>query len=119
MVLSYTTSPAYHMVAEDTDRYQAASFSEGHYMQVEVAGMLKTAPDKELAQQFLKFMISPAFQEIIPTTNWMLPAAPTQNPLPAAFDKLVKPDQALTFSPDEVAENRKAWVDEWLAALSK
>lgn len=119
MVLSYTTSPAYHMIAEDTDRYQAASFSEGHYMQVEVAGMLKAAPDKELAQQFLKFMISPAFQEIIPTTNWMLPAAPTQNPLPGAFDKLVKPDQALTFSPDEVAENRKAWVDEWLAALSK
>ncbi len=29
MVLSYTTSPAYHMVAENTSRYQAAAFSEG------------------------------------------------------------------------------------------
>jgi len=119
MVLSYTTSPAYHMVAEDTDRYQAASFSEGHYMQIEVAGMLESAPDKELAQQFLTFMISPAFQEIIPTANWMLPVAPTENPLPAAFDKLVKPEQNLTFTPEEVAENRKVWVDEWLAGLSK
>ena len=39
MVLSYTTSPAYHIIAEDTDRYQAAAFAEGHYLQVEVAGM--------------------------------------------------------------------------------
>src|SRR3546814_1326957 len=37
MVLSYSTSPAYHMIAEDEDRYQAAGFAEGHYMQVEVA----------------------------------------------------------------------------------
>lgn len=29
MVLSYTTSPAYHMVSEKTDRYQAAGFPRG------------------------------------------------------------------------------------------
>ena len=29
MVLSYTTSPAYHIIAEGTERYQAASFAEG------------------------------------------------------------------------------------------
>lgn len=29
MVLSYTTSPAYHMVAEKSDRYQAAAFRKG------------------------------------------------------------------------------------------
>ena len=29
MVLSYTTSPAYHMIAENDARYQAASFAEG------------------------------------------------------------------------------------------
>src|SRR3546814_3986272 len=27
MVLSYSTSPAYHMIAEDEDRYQAAGFA--------------------------------------------------------------------------------------------
>src|SRR5215510_4730889 len=35
MVLSYTTSPAYHEVAENTQRYQAAAFAEGHYLQIE------------------------------------------------------------------------------------
>jgi len=51
MVLSYTTSPAYHMVSEKTDRYQAAAFSEGHYIQIEVSGLLKNAPVKALARQ--------------------------------------------------------------------
>lgn len=119
MVLSYTTSPAYHMVAEDSDRYQAASFSEGHYMQIEVAGILAAAPDMELAKQFLAFMTTPAFQDAIPTHNWMLPAAAIDMELPEAFDKLVEPDDALLFSPEEVAENRKAWIDEWTSAMSR
>jgi thiamine transport system substrate-binding protein len=38
MVLSYTTSPAYHLIAESDDSKAAAPFDEGHYMQIEVAG---------------------------------------------------------------------------------
>ncbi|MBW8318038.1 MAG: thiamine ABC transporter substrate binding subunit [Arenimonas sp.] len=118
MVLSYTTSPAYHMVAEETERYQAAAFSEGHYIQIEVAGILKTAPQKELARQFMAFMVSPGFQDTIPTNNWMMPAAATSEPLPEAFGKLVSPEKTFLMSPDEVAKNRKAWIDEWLAAMT-
>ncbi|HCL65810.1 MAG TPA: thiamine ABC transporter substrate binding subunit [Rhizobium sp.] len=118
MVLSYTTSPAYHMIAEESDRYQAAAFSEGHYIQIEVAGLLKDAPQKELARDFLKFMLSPGFQDTIPTNNWMMPAAPTSEPLPEAFGKLVSPQKTFLMQPDEVAANRKRWIDEWLAAMT-
>ena len=118
MVFSYTTSPAYHMVAEGTDRYQAAPFSEGHYIQIEVAGLLDTSDHKDLARQFLQFMMSPAFQNIIPTTNWMMPAAATSEPLPEAFSRLVKPTKTFLMDPQEVAANRQAWIDEWLAAMS-
>ncbi|MDI7864874.1 thiamine ABC transporter substrate binding subunit [Rhizobiaceae bacterium n13] len=118
MVLSYTTSPAYHMVAEDTSRYQAASFSEGHYIQIEVAGLVKSAHEPGLAKQFLSFMISPGFQDAIPTNNWMMPVAATSEPLPDAFGKLVNPQKTFLMSPEEVAANRKAWIDEWLAAMS-
>jgi thiamine transport system substrate-binding protein len=118
MVLSYTTSPAYHMVSENTDRYQAAAFSEGHYIQIEVAGLLKNAPDKALAQDFLKFMVTTGFQDTIPTNNWMMPVAATSEPLPDAFGKLVNPSKTFLMSPDEVAQNRKTWIDEWLAAMS-
>ena len=88
MVLSYTTSPAYHMIEEKTDRYQAASFSEGHYLQIEVAGLIADSPEAELAQKFLAFMVSPGFQDAIPETNWMFPVTKTTEPLPAAFDTL-------------------------------
>jgi len=118
MVLSYTTSPAYHMVSDKEDRYQAAAFSEGHYIQIEVAGLLKAAPQKELARDFLKFMITPGFQDTIPTNNWMMPVSATSEPLPDAFGKLVNPKKTFLMSADEVAKNRKAWIDEWLAAMS-
>lgn len=119
MVLSYTTSPAYHMVAEETDRYQAAAFEEGHYMQIEVAGLLAASKEKELAKQFLAFMTGPGFQNAIPTTNWMFPAGSISEPVPAAFDTLVKPAKTLLFSPQEVQQSRKVWVDEWLAVMSR
>ncbi len=118
MVFSYTTSPAYHMVAENSARYQAASFSEGHYIQIEVAGLLKSAPQKALAKDFLSFMTSAGFQDTIPTNNWMMPAAATSQPLPEAFGKLVSPAKTLLMSPEDVATNRKAWIDEWLKAMT-
>lgn len=118
MVLSYTTSPAYHMVAEKTERYQAAAFSEGHYIQIEVAGILKKAPEKDLARQFLAFMLEPGFQDTIPTNNWMMPVAATSEPLPDAFGKLVQPKTTFLMSPTEVAANRQAWIDEWLKAMT-
>ncbi|WP_336055316.1 thiamine ABC transporter substrate binding subunit [Nitratireductor sp. CH_MIT9313-5] len=119
MVLSYTTSPAYHMIAEDTDRYQAAPFAEGHYMQIEVAGKTVKGADNPLADQFMSFMTGPGFQDAIPQGNWMFPAGKTSEPLHPAFDELVEPSETLLFSPAEVAENRKAWVDEWLSVMSK
>jgi thiamine transport system substrate-binding protein len=119
MVLSYTTSPAYHMVAEDTERYQAAAFAEGHYMQIEVAGITAKGADNPLAARFLSFMTGPGFQDAIPETNWMFPAGRTEEPLDPVFGKLVEPSRILLFSPEEVANNRKAWVDEWLSVMSR
>jgi thiamine transport system substrate-binding protein len=118
MVLSYTTSPAYHVIAEKTDRYKAAAFSEGHYMQIEVAGMTTKGAANPLSAKFLSFMTGAAFQDAIPETNWMFPAAATSKPLNPAFDALVKPAKSLLFSPDEVAASRKAWVEEWTQAMS-
>lgn len=118
MVLSYTTSPAYHMVAEHSERYQAASFEEGHYIQIEVAGIVKNAPDKDLAKQFLAFILTPGFQDAIPENNWMMPVTATSQPLPDAFSKIVQPTKTFLMSPEEVAKNRKAWIDEWLTAMS-
>ncbi len=119
MVLSYTTSPAYHILAESTERYQAASFAEGHYLQIEVAGRTVNGTENPLAAQFLAFMTGPEFQDVIPQTNWMFPAGRVSTPPDPVFERMVKPARTLLFAPDEVAKSRKAWVEEWLSALGR
>ena len=117
MVLSYTTSPAYHQLAEDETRYKAVIFPEGHYMQIEVAAVAASTDQPKLARQFLSFVGSRDFAEIIPTTNWMYPATDAGDALPEVFRNLDKPDATLLFAPEDVAANRKEWIREWLEAV--
>ncbi|UJR55820.1 thiamine ABC transporter substrate binding subunit [Dickeya zeae] len=117
LVLSYTTSPAYHLIAEKKDSYAAANFSEGHYMQVEVAASLAGSKNPQLAARFLQFMISPTVQQLIPTTNWMYPVVKTE--LPEGYNTLTLPASALEFSPQQVAEQRANWVQAWQRAVSR
>jgi thiamine transport system substrate-binding protein len=107
------------MIEEKTDRYKAAKFSEGHYVQIEVAGMIQSSKNQKLARKFMDFMLQPGFQDVIPTSNWMWPAGKTSKPLPKAFDLLIKPEKSLMLDPETVARNRKAWTDEWLNATSQ
>ncbi|EGQ8090050.1 thiamine ABC transporter substrate binding subunit [Vibrio vulnificus] len=116
MVLSYTTSPAYHLIAENDAQYAAAGFSEGHYMQVEVAAKVKNSPNQALADQFMRFILSDEFQGAMPTGNWMYPV--TNVVLPEGYSSLTVPEKALSFSAEEVAKQRKAWIREWQSALT-
>ena len=119
MVLSYTTSPAYHLIAEREERYKAAEFAEGHYIQIEVAGITTKGADNALAAQFLQFMTGPGFQDVIPETNWMFPAGTTTEPLNPVFADMIRPDEPIVIDAETVAANRKAWIDEWLAVMSE
>lgn len=119
MVLSYTTSPAYHLIAEDDASKIATPFSEGHYMQIEVAGKIATTDQPELADQFLQFMVTDAFQSVIPTTNWMYPAVTPEAGLPEGFETLIQPEKALIVPADQADAVRDVALSEWLEALSK
>jgi thiamine transport system substrate-binding protein len=118
MVLSYTTSPAYHLIAEGDATKAAALFDEGHYMQVEVAGKLAATDQPALADQFLAFMLTDAFQSVIPQTNWMYPAVTPAAGLPDGFDAF-RPARSLLLSPDEAQSLRDAALAEWQAALAR
>ncbi|MCC8364802.1 thiamine ABC transporter substrate binding subunit [Xenorhabdus sp. PB61.4] len=117
MVLSYTTSPGYHIMSEKKDNYAAAIFDEGHYLQVEVAAQLASSKQPELAQKFMQFMLSPAFQQVLPTTQWMYPV--TDIPLPEVFKQLPVPEKSLQFNADEVAKHRTQWIRTWQSAVSR
>ena len=117
LVLSYTTSPAYHIIEEKKENYAVAEFSEGHYLQVEVAAQLASSKQPKLAQQFMQFMVSPAFQQTIPTGNWMYPVI--KSDLPAGYQALQVPAKALQFTSAEVADHRAAWISAWQSAVSR
>jgi thiamine transport system substrate-binding protein len=110
MVLSYTTSPAYHLEYEDTEQYKAAIFTDGHPLHIEAAGLLAAARNKDNAKLFLDFMLSNDFQSIIPLTNWMYPV--TNIPLPSSFRINPKSDKPLLPGPVSEAE-----LNEWAALM--
>jgi len=118
-VLSYTTSPAYHLIAEEDASKVAWSFDEGHYMQVEVAGKVAGTDQSELADQFMAFIVSEGFQSVIPTTNWMYPAVTPEAGLPEGFETLMTPTASLLKSPEDAAAIRDEALEEWRNALSQ
>ncbi len=119
MVLSYTTSPAYHLIAEGDAGKAAAAFDEGHYMQIEVAAKVAGTDQTDLADAFLRFMVSDGFQKVIPTSNWMYPAVMPSQGLPEGFDTLITPAKALLIPSNKVPEIREQAMAEWLDALSQ
>jgi thiamine transport system substrate-binding protein len=118
LVLSYTTSPAYHLIAEGDPGFAALPFDEGHYLQVEVAAKMTSTDEPELADQFLAFMLEDAFQGAIPTTNWMYPVMLPEVGLPEGFESL-RPEVTLFFLPEEAAARRDVAVETWRTALSR
>ncbi|AUI65085.1 MULTISPECIES: thiamine ABC transporter substrate binding subunit [Glaesserella] len=115
LVLSYTTSPLYHQWHEQTDKYVAADFSEGHLVQVEVAAITRTSKQTELARQFLTFLQQPEAQKLISYHNVMKPVNnsnvdPLFNQLPTY--------QILEFYQPET-EKVRAWLNSWQKAVSQ
>lgn len=115
-VLSYSTSPAYHQLIEETDTYQASRFEEGHTAQVEVAAVSAYSREPELGQAFLAFLLSKEAQTLLPETNWMLPVR-SDIDLPAAFADAER--EVIGFSPDEVDAQRREWISIWRNAVSR
>lgn len=119
LVLSYTTSPAYHLIAETDATKVALAFDEGHYLQIEVAAKIAGTDVPELADKFMAFIVSDPFQSAIPTTNWMYPVVIPQAGLPEGFETLIQPEKSLLLSSTDAAALREEALEEWRIALSQ
>ena len=113
IVLSYSTSPAAHIMFEENYDISASTFKEGNYISVEFAGILNSSKNKQMANKFLDFMISDDFQKVIPGTNIMYPVTDVE--MPEAFNKLEIPN-ILQLDPKDINFNKDVWINEWLNA---
>ena len=118
LVLSYTTSPAYHLEYENTERYRATIFENGNYLQIEGAGITSGARHRKAAEAFIDFMLTEDFQSIIPLTNWMFPVRRGVS-LPDSFRLAREPEEGLTHSHEEIAAHYETWIERWTKHVSR
>ncbi len=114
LVVSYTTSPPYHVEYDGTDRYKALIFPEGHTMHIEGAGVVKGAKNPEGARAFMDFLISEEAQAVLPQTQWMYPVN-EDVPLPPSYDTAPKAGKMLYVDTAQLS----AAVDEVMTLLSR
>lgn len=118
LVLSYTTSPPYHVEYEETDRYKAVLFEEGNYMQIESMGIIRNAENRENAEKFIEYMLTADFQNAIPLTNFMMPVTDEAD-LPESFSYAPVSETPLLIEAEKIEKNLEQWLEDWLETVGK
>ena len=111
IVLSYTTSPVYHVMNDNTTRFQALVFPEGHEATIEGIGIVSGTDMREEAEKFVDFILTEA-QLDIAIANSMYPVN-SEIELPDAFDYAPKPETMFrsgATSPEKTEELTEHWL---------
>ena len=117
MVVSYNASPVAEVVFAETppdDAPTGSIVAPGTcYRQIEFVGILSGTAQREAAEKFVDFMLSPAFQEDIPLQMFVYPVNPNAE-LPEAYQRFsVQPESPAELDPALIAANREAWITAW------
>jgi thiamine transport system substrate-binding protein len=115
IVVSYASSPPAEVIYR-TPRPSTAPtgvIEDSCFRQIEFAGVLRGAHNKEGARRLVDFMLSKRFQEDIPLAMFVFPVNPDAK-LPRAFEKFaVVPEHPLDLPPNQIEANRDDWIKEW------
>jgi thiamine transport system substrate-binding protein len=117
IVVSYATSPAAEVYysEEPLDRSPTgAVVAPGTcFRQIEFVGILSNGRNRDLAEAFVDFVLSDAFQEDIPLHMWVYPAN-SDATLPEVFvaHGLAAQDPA-AMSYEMIDQHRREWIEAW------
>lgn len=117
MVVSYSSSPAAEVVyaPEPLDEAPTASITTPGtcFRQVEFVGILSGTPKRALAEKFVDFLLSVAFQEDLPLQMFVYPVNPAAS-LPDVFIRYAAvATQPARLDAVAIAKNRDAWIEAW------
>ena len=117
IVVSYASSPPAEVVFADPPIDQppteAIVAPQTCFRQIEFAGILTGAQNRDLAEKWLDFMLSVPYQEDLPLNQFVYPLNPRAK-LPDVFAKWSKiADRPATLAPEVIAKNRDRWVEAW------
>jgi len=111
VVISYTTSPVYHLMYENSERYQAVEFTDGHIKTVEYLGILNQSSCKDEAKQFCEFILTEG-QNDIAVANTMFPAN-TATALAPEFSIALMPSKIIdsSISVQQMTQYSRRWTE--------
>jgi thiamine transport system substrate-binding protein len=121
IVVSYASSPPVEVLFSGKPFEQAptaAVVADGAcFRQVEFVGILKGTPNRDLAEKWIDFMLSTAFQEDMPLQMYVFPVNPAAK-LPEVFTKFTSiPDETAQVSPQDISQNREQWIKAWTESV--
>lgn len=115
IVLSYLTSPAYHIDQENSYRYKTIPIKEGYIRQIEGMGVATGSDQPELAGSFIDYILEDSVQNTIPSTQWMFPVLGDPATWPQAYNEITVPseEEILTVPVDDITSDLRTWIKEY------
>ena len=118
IVLSYGTSPVFHLLYENTEQYKALVLDNSAYAQIEGAGIVKGAKNLACAKKLLDYLLSAEFQALIPENQFMMPVR-TDVELPESFRVAAQADHVLNLPLEQVEANLAKWLAAWEQVINE
>jgi thiamine transport system substrate-binding protein len=115
LVVSYASSPPAEVIFAETPPAEAPTgvVTEGAFRQIEFAGVMKGAKNREGAEKLIDFMLSLPFQEAVPESMFVFPVNENAK-LPDSFTKHTSiPEDPVEMDYLTIGENRDRWIQEW------
>jgi thiamine transport system substrate-binding protein len=117
IVVSYASSPPVEVYFSEEQFDEAPTgvvAADGScFRQIEFVGILAGTENRDLAEQWVDFMLGTAFQEDIPLKMFVFPSN-TAAALPDVFSRFAEiPEKTATVDPDAIESNREAWIQDW------
>lgn len=117
IVVSYATSPAAEVYFSGGKLTEPPTGNvlgkDACFRQIEFAGILKGAKNRDLAERWIDYMISLRFQEDVPLQMFVFPVHPKAR-LPEFFQKFAEvPPEPARLDPARIDANRERWIQEW------
>jgi thiamine transport system substrate-binding protein len=123
IVVSYSSSPAFEVIYANPPvdiPPTAAITSPGTcFRQIEFVGILAGSKKRDLAEKWIDFMLSPAYQADMPMQMFVFPVVPGVK-IDERFTKfLLNPEQTVNMDPAEISTKREAWLRAWTEIVLK
>ena len=120
IVVSYASSPPVAVLYGPDPKATESPIGVSEatcFRQVEFVGVLRKAKHPAAARAFVDFTIGSSFQEDLPLSMFVFPVR-TGTRLPELFTRFaVTPAEPLTLSPQQIAQHRERWIDQWTATV--